>query len=108
MRQAWPEATRLFLVDKHNRSKEKARGIDSSIDFPDYDRVRWRSVLSTGCRLDVLIVHQPRNVTLQNKWERQFLESRHRPKILVVVERDEDLLTKEGQEHRSTIKRIQK
>ena len=108
LRQSWPEATCLFSVDKRNKTGMVAsRHLEPSVDFPDYDRVRWRLLLSHDCCLEVLVVHQPRNLALRAKWEKQFLESRHKPRMLVVVERGADLLSKEGHEHRITVKRIQ-
>jgi hypothetical protein len=104
---AWPQARRLFSVDRNNaQGSVPGRDVNPLVDFTNYQRVRWRSVLKPDVPLDVLVVRQPKDLNLRVEWERQFLDSPHRPKVIVVMERSGDLLQHEGQLQRGITKRI--
>ena len=104
---AWPHARRLFSVDKANvQGLIPGRDLDPLVDHSLYQRVRWRSVLKPTLPLDVLVVRQPKDTKLREAWETQFLDSVHRPKVIVVMERSFDVIKNEGQIHRSVSKRI--
>ncbi len=76
------------------------------VDFTNYQRVSWRLVLKPDVPLDVLVVHQPKDISLRVEWEKQFLDFPHRPKVIVVMEQSGDLLQNEGRIQRGITKRI--